>query len=363
MRSERTRRAARRAALLCCAGAAMAAGAAAPPALADDAADARASMADAVEAAVPVPQATARPLPRPSGGRLRAVTASAVFGDALGDSLLAPDLTTMMPFTSDDGRYTVAIGLDTNALVEGDAVTTFVNADGNPATGSPTFDGADVAVSIIGQTGTDAVGATRWSGVDWQPVSSGSLIGLPSGATDVVWSMAAGELGVLPGTPTTLHFGSIYQGYYDDYFDFAPEPGLAPFAFTAGAAAPPAAAPVAAPPAAGPAPAAAGTGAVRPPAAQPLVVRSFALTRRGGAIRARIGWARGAGRVVWTLRLRARADGRTATRTVRGAGAAGTRVVTRTVRVPRAWAGARVTATLTVRDASRTLTRSRSLRA
>lgn len=362
MRWRTTRRAARRAAMLCCAGAAIAAGAAAPPALADDAADARASMRAAVAAAVPVPQSAERPMPRPSGGALRAVTASALFGDAVGDSLLAPDLTAMMPFTSDDGRFTVAIGLDLNALIEGDGVTTFVNTDGSAATGSPTFDGADVAVSIIGRTGTDAVGASRWNGVDWQPVSLGTLTGFPSGATDVVWSVAAAELGVVPGTATTLHFGSIYQGYYEDYFDFAPEPGQAPFAFTAGAVAPPPAPPAPAPaPAAAPVPTAATS--ARPAATRPVVVRSFALTRRGGAIRARIGWARGSGRVTWTLRLRARVDGRTSTRTVRGAGAAGTRVVTRTVRVPRAWAGAKVTGTLTVRDASRALTRTRGLRA
>jgi hypothetical protein len=222
-----------------------------------------------------------------------------------------------------------------------------------------------VAVTIVGLTGTDAVSTARWNGVAFQDASFPSLVSFPSGATDEVWSIAAAELGIAPGTPTTLVFATMYEGLDDDYFDFAPEPGLAPFAFSAGALAPPAPPPPApAPPAPGPLPAPATTGATLPagrPAA-PLVVRTFRVTPRPGAIHVRVAWTRGSGRVTWRLRLHARADGRRLTKVVRGAGRAGTRTVARTVRLPAAWAGARVSARLEVDNGSRTVTRTRALR-
>src|SRR5690606_40842526 len=128
-----------------------------------------ASAAAAAEAGPQALQGPPAPLPRGAARRnLDAVTATGLFTDAIGDSALAPDLQRMMAFTSDDGRYTVAISLGTNALVPGDFVATFVNTDGNPATGSPTFGGADVAVGILGMTGADAVAASRWNGVEFQ---------------------------------------------------------------------------------------------------------------------------------------------------------------------------------------------------
>jgi len=81
-----------------------------------------------------VPQVAQRPMLRASA-RLepQAVTASNLFLDTPFDSSLAPDLQQMLALTSDDARYTVGITLDTNALIEGDVVMTFVNTDGNAA--------------------------------------------------------------------------------------------------------------------------------------------------------------------------------------------------------------------------------------
>jgi hypothetical protein len=363
-----TRRRARRTLQTCLLAAAAALATASSAFGEGDAVDARASYAAMLAGAPAGPAATAqqadRPMPKPARLRgLDAVTASGLFHDAAFDSSLAPDLRQMMPFTSDDGRYTVVMTLGTNALIFGDYVSTFVNTDGNAATGEPVFGGADVAVTIVGLTGTDAVLAQRWNGVAFADASFPSLVSFPSGTTDEVWSISAAELGIAPGTPTSLVFATMYEGLYDDYFDFAPEPGLAPFAFSAGALAPPPAPPAPAPPVASPLPAPVTTGATiaaRP--AAPLVVRGFRVRSNPKAIRVTLAWTRGSGRVTWRVRLRARVDGRRVTKVVRGAGRAGTRTVTRTVRVPAAWAGARVSARLEVRDAGRTLTRSRSLR-
>ena len=338
-------------ALAALAGAAALAAAAPAAASVDDARTALAGVAEAAADGRVVPQGGPRDLGGPAERNARAVTASGAFYDAVGDGDLglAPDLQRMIPFTSDDGRYTVGISLDTNALIEGDYVVSFVNTDGNAFTGSPTFGGADVAVTIVGHFGLDGVVTERWNGAAFQPAHFPSLISFASGSTDEVWSVSAAELGVAPGAPTSLMFGAMYAGVYDDYFDFAPEPGQAPFAFTAGALAPPPPPPAA--PTAGP-----------PPAPYPaLAVRSFGLTARPGGLRLRLGWARGAGRVRWEVGLTARAGGRMASRTVRGAGTAGTRTVTRDVTLPPSWRGARVSAQLVVENGSDVSARTKSI--
>lgn len=295
---------------------------------------------------------------------LQAVTASNVLYDTIGDNSLAVDLRQMVAFTSDDGRYTVGITLDTNALIDGDFVASYVNTDGNALTGNPTFGGADLAVGILGQIGTDIVGTLIWNGSDWQSAYFPSLVSFTSGGTDEVWSIAASDLGLAAGSPTTLYFGSIYSGVYYDYFDFAPEPGGAPLFFTLGALSPPP--PVTPPPA--PAPTAPTT--TPPPVGvttgttvtiRPVGIRSFSLTHSGQGLKLRIGWVKGDGRVHWSVTLSARVGGRTLTKEVHGSGAPGTRTVLRQVRLPAAWKGAKVTARLVVDDNSHVLARSRSI--
>lgn len=351
---------------LCAIASAVALGVAAPAVAADSPteAGARETLSDlATRAAADdhaVVQEGKRETPVTPGTRgVRGVTAGGTFYDAAGDNEggLAPDLQRMVAATSDDGRYTVGIALNTNALIPGDLVATFVNTDGNPYTGSPTFGGADLAVSIVGQYGTDAVAASRWNGSTFQTVYSPSLASFPSGATDEVWSMSAAEMGVVPGARTTLVFGAMYSDVYD-YFDFAPEPGLPPFSFTAGSLAPP---PVAPAPAAASSPVAPDSEAGGDSATSPLALRSFTLSPRGGGVRIHLGWARGSGGVRWKVRLSGRANGNAVSKTVRGVGAAGTRTVTRTVALPSSWSASRVSAQLAVSNAGRTIHRSRTV--
>lgn len=292
-----------------------------------------------------------------SGSRrgLSAVTGSGSWYDAIGDNeLLAPDLWEMRAATEDTGRFAVTITLGTNLLVDGDFVSTYVDTDGNEATGSAVFGGADYAVGILGQFGPDLVGAFRWNGVEFQAAGLPSLESFAVGSTDEVWSVGAADIGIVPGAAAGLEFATLYEGVYSTYFDFAPEPGAPTFRFVTGALSPPpspppapAPAPVAAPPAGAPAAA----------AGRPLVVRTFALRRAGGGVRVTLGWVRGDGRVVWRLELRARGRAIRA----RGAGWAGARQVTRLVRLPASWRGARVAARLVLENGSTRLVRVRSL--
>jgi hypothetical protein len=287
-----------------------------------------------------------------------AVTGSNMFFDAIGDNeVLALDLQRMLAFTSDDGRYTVSMSMDTNTMVDGDFLSTFVNTDGNAATGNATFGGADIAVAITGYIGTDVVTTMRWNGVGWDPVAMPSLISFASGTTDQVWSIAASELGIAPGTATTLVFGSSYAS---SYFDFAPDFG-APFTFVAGggapAAPPPPPAPVA--PVAPPSPAAS---TITAPATYPLSFRGLSFSTTPTTLRASIRWTRGSGRVTWDLRLRTVVGGRTVTKLVRGAGQAGTRTVNRTVQIPATWRGRTISARLLVRNEGGSIVRTRSVR-
>ena len=312
-----------------------------------------------------MPQSSPRALSSSPGAvKAMAVTGSNVFYDAIGDNeVLALDLQRMLAFTSDDGRYTVSMTMDTNTMVDGDFLSTFVNTDGNAATGNATFGGADVAVSITGYVGTDVVTTMRWNGVGWDPVSMPSLISFASGTTDQVWSIAASELGIAPGTATTLFFGSSYQS---SYFDFAPDFG-APFTFVAGGGAgAPAGAPAApAPPAAPTAPTVAPSptaSTITAPATYPLSFRSLSFSTTPGALRTSIRWTNGSGRVLWTLRLRSVVGGRTVTKLVRGAGQAGTRTIDRTVQIPASWRGRTISARLVVSNDGGSIVRSRSIR-
>jgi hypothetical protein len=339
------------------------------PALANDTGGAQEVMskmaAEARAGVNQIRQQANQPLARASDQRgVQAVTASNVFYDAIGDALLAPDLRQMVALTSDDGRYSVGVTLDSNGLIEGDFVATYVNTDGNPATGSPVFGGADLAVGILGHIGQDSVGALLWNGISFQTAAFPSLISFASGSTDEVWSISAAELGIAPGTATTLAFASMYSGIYDDYFDFAPEPGLAPFGFTTGSASgpPPAAVaptPVAPTPVAPPAPTV-GVSAAAP--SSPLTIRSFGVSKMRGAVKFRLAWVEGEGRVVWYLTLSARVNGRLLTKVVRGGGQAGSRTIKRTIRLPESWAGARISAHLEVDNGQRSLFRARSIR-
>src|SRR4051794_7530079 len=150
--------------------------------------------------------------------------ARAPFADDPDDSEsgLAPEITTVHGTLDSACNYSVVPGL-TRSLIDGDAVFVYIDRDNNPATGSPTFIGADIVVGTLGVTGTEGpplLGLWNGSGFDFNDPS-------PVGAarSDGGFSAPVDRLGLPSSTLTRFGVGTIYSGTYDKYVDFAPEPG------------------------------------------------------------------------------------------------------------------------------------------
>ena len=141
-------------------------------------------------------------------------------------------------------------------LIDGDGVGIYVDTDGNPATGSPTFNGADRVILTAGLTGPDLPPALGvWNGVTFAfpPAPFVPRVGEAGGAAsmDQLGIAAPGNIGV--------RAVAIWSGI-GTYGDFAPEPLLAPFTMPVSFSTQPPPAPVAVPvatPAPAPAPVAA----------------------------------------------------------------------------------------------------------
>lgn len=101
-------------------------------------------------------------------------------------------------------------------LLSGEFVGTFINTDGNLATGSPAFFGAEKVVTVMGLTGPDpAPTLVTWTGSDFDLASATSLP--PLGAAGFVTNL--NQLGV--PAPTTLKVVVWAQDGSD--IDFAPD--------------------------------------------------------------------------------------------------------------------------------------------
>jgi hypothetical protein len=134
---------------------------------------------------------------------------------------------------------------ETAGLIRDETVTTYIDADGNPATGAPQWGGADRAVLVVGQNGADLPPALgTWTGAEFSYSAAPSLpvVGAAGFTTTV------DQLGVPAPTTVGIRVASSWSGLYDVYDDFAPEPGAPSFAFTVTfATAPPSAPPPPAP--------------------------------------------------------------------------------------------------------------------
>jgi hypothetical protein len=127
-------------------------------------------------------------------------------------------------------------------LIDGDGVGVYIDADANPATGSPTFNGADKVIITAGQAGPDLPPALgTWNGASFSFSAASILprVGTAGGRAtiDQLGMVASGSIGV--------RAVSLWQGIFDVYGDFAPEPLAAPFSVPVGfSTQAPAAAPV-----------------------------------------------------------------------------------------------------------------------
>jgi hypothetical protein len=106
-------------------------------------------------------------------------------------------------------------------------------------------------------------------------------------------------------------------------------------------------------------------GAVIPPEPAPperLTLPAYRLTPSPAALRVRMAWRGGAGRVSWTLTIVVFEDGRRTAKIVRGAGPAGPRATDRTFRVPARWRGLGARTRLEVVNGPGAIRRERAVR-
>ena len=113
-----------------------------------------------------------------------------------------------------------------SGLIDGDGVGIYVDTDGNPATGSPMFNGADRVIITAGLTGPDTPpGLGTWNGATFDFASAPLLPAVGQGGARAVLD----QLGVAaPGT-INVRVATIWAGIFDNYGDFASEVGAAPF--------------------------------------------------------------------------------------------------------------------------------------
>jgi hypothetical protein len=138
-----------------------------------------------------------------------------------GDGGLAPEISTVTATV--DVTCDLAVNPGVDQLIGDDSVFIYIDRDGNPATGSTLFGGADIVVGTLGEIGTDSPPLLGvWDGTQFQftdptPVGASLLIGGFSATLD--------RLGVPSGVVTHYFVASQWQGLYDDYFDWAPNIG------------------------------------------------------------------------------------------------------------------------------------------
>jgi hypothetical protein len=155
-----------------------------------------------------------------------------------GDSGLAPEIHTVAAAVDGACHVTVDPGV-TYPLITGDSVFVYVDTDGNPATGDPVFQGADRAIGTLGGY-PPLMGAWNPATATMSFADGQQLTPYANGGFEATLD----QLGIAASpTTTALRAASMWEGPLDDYFDFAPDAGAAPFplpvAFTAAAPAPP----------------------------------------------------------------------------------------------------------------------------
>ena len=180
------------------------------------------------------------------------------FSDPFGDDEggLAPDIGSVIMVTTANCRTGGSISLTDgrDSLIEGESVGMYYDTDNNLATGSPTFKGADRVVITIGHSGADslpAVGTYNAATGKFEFGPQAEPIDVGAGG----WGWGIDNIGFQP-TNVGVYTIAMYEGNYDSYADFSPEPGSAahkyPVAFSTEAPAP---APAPAAPAPSPPPA------------------------------------------------------------------------------------------------------------
>jgi hypothetical protein len=159
-------------------------------------------------------------------------TASFADPPADGELGLAPEIVSVMATTDAACRMTVQDVLADAAapgdLIDGEAVGLYLDTDGNAATGSPLWDGADRVAIIVGMAGPDlGPGLGVWDGATFSFAGTPPLA--PVGAAG--FSATPDQLGMAAPAAVGIRTAALWSGVYDTYADFAPEPFAPPFRF------------------------------------------------------------------------------------------------------------------------------------
>lgn len=148
---------------------------------------------------------------------------TATYRDPVGEDDLAPDISDITVSLIGD-RVTFRVGIANlgASLIEGEFVVVVVNTDRNTGTGCDD-DGGDVAMAVLGHTGSDFARYGPCGGNDYSfgaPQGSFRFSNISGPSLDgpgaLVFSIDASQLG---SRSFTFWVGSSYEGLYDDYFD------------------------------------------------------------------------------------------------------------------------------------------------
>jgi hypothetical protein len=154
------------------------------------------------------------------------------YGDPGGDGLdptnpfssdLAPDVTAVTAQLDGACGLSVQAALANrpSGLIDGDAVFSYLDTDGNPATGDPVFGGADHAVGVLGEIGGDSPPLLG----TWDPGSATMQFAGGPTLTPVGiggFSAAPDQLGIAPGSNLGAVVGTIWTNI-GSYIDVAPD--------------------------------------------------------------------------------------------------------------------------------------------
>ena len=156
------------------------------------------------------------------------------FADAHGDDDggLAPDIGAVLMITTEScgtaGSISLTDGRD--SMIDGESVGMYYDVDGNSATGSPTFKGADRVIITIGQNGADSnpgVGVFNSATGKFEFGSEADPIDVGVGG----WGWGIDQIAFQP-TTVGVYTITMYEGSTDSYADFSPEPGSAPHGYS-----------------------------------------------------------------------------------------------------------------------------------
>jgi hypothetical protein len=155
------------------------------------------------------------------------------FPDAVGDDDdgLAPDISGVIVVMNEtcDVAGTISTADDRDSMIDGESAAQYLDTDNNPATGDDVFTGADRVIITIGEIGPDSLPHV---GV-WNSSTGTYDFDLAADPIDVGiggWAYGVDSLGLKPAA-LGVYGGAIYEGVYDTYGDFAPEPGRPAFSF------------------------------------------------------------------------------------------------------------------------------------